>query len=138
MRDSLAPCANQVEWLGFQPWTEMPAALAKGAILCLPSRYDGWGLALVEGLAAGLPAIGTDKTGSAVELLSDHQAGWLIPASDADALANTMEIALKLDDSAFHAKQLAARKAPQRLDAIPAATQFLTLCQETLLQASKS
>ncbi len=138
MRDSLAPCANQVEWLGFQPWTEMPAALAKGAILCLPSRYDGWGLALVEGLAAGLPAIGTDKTGSAVELLSDHQAGWLIPANDADALANTMEIALKLDDSAFHAKQLAARKAPQSLDAIPAATQFLTLCQETLLQASKS
>jgi glycosyltransferase involved in cell wall biosynthesis len=128
MRASLAPCASQVEWLGFQPWTEMPAALAKGTILCLPSRYDGWGLALVEGLAAGMPAIGTDKTGSAVELLSDQQAGWLIPANNADALAKIMEQALLIDDPSFHAKQRAARAATQSLDVNQAASRFLTLC----------
>lgn len=137
MRGSLASCSHQVEWLGFQPWTEMPAALAKGTILCLPSRYDGWGLALVEGLASGMPAIGTDKTGSAVELLSNHQAGWLIPANNADALANAMELALTIDDHAFHAKQLAARAATQTLDANQAAQQFLTLCLSALSMAAK-
>ena len=135
MRDSLAPCASQVEWLGFQPWTEMPAALAKGTILCLPSRYDGWGLALVEGLASGMPAIGTDRTGSAIELLSDQQAGWLIPANNADALANAMELALTTDDTAFHSKQLAARTASRTLDVTVAASKFLALCQNALSDA---
>jgi glycosyltransferase involved in cell wall biosynthesis len=132
MRDSLAPCANQVEWLGFQPWTEMPAALAKGAILCLPSRYDGWGLALVEGLASGMPAIGTDKTGSAIELLSNHEAGWLIPANDADALAQAMEQALTVDNQSFKAKQCAARAVTKSLDVNQAAPEFLKLCRLAL------
>ena len=129
MRDSLASCSNQVEWLGFQPWSEMPVALTKGTILCLPSRYDGWGLALVEGLAAGMPAIGTDKTGSAIELLSSNEAGWLIPANDANALAQAMEQALTIDNHSFKAKQCASRAATKSLDVSHAAPEFLKLCR---------
>lgn len=101
MQDELANCSAQVKWMGFQDWDSLPKAYTQGNILCLPSRYDGWGLALVEGLASGMPAIGTDRTGSALEFLQDGKAGWLIKAGSVDALYHAMEAALNIPDDEF-------------------------------------
>jgi glycosyltransferase involved in cell wall biosynthesis len=35
-----------------------------------------------EGLAAGLPVIGTHQTGAAVEFIRPGRNGWLIPEND--------------------------------------------------------
>jgi glycosyltransferase involved in cell wall biosynthesis len=111
MRNLLQPCADRVTWLGFQPWEKLPECYAQGSIFCFPSRYDGWGLALVEALAAGMPAIGTDRTGAAIEFLSDRQAGWLVEAGAGRDFEQAMEAALTLPEAEFRAMQAAARAA---------------------------
>lgn len=90
----LAPCADRVEWAGFQPWHELPNFYARADLFCFPSRYDGWGLALVEALASGIPVIGTDQTGSALDLVAPGKNGWLIRANDLRELGQAMREAL--------------------------------------------
>jgi glycosyltransferase involved in cell wall biosynthesis len=111
MRHVLQPCASQVAWLGFQPWEDLPDCYAQGSVFCFPSRYDGWGLAMVEALAAGMPAIGTSRTGAAVEFLADGRAGWLLSHPTAHSLAEAMEQALTLPEEEFNRMQQAARGA---------------------------
>ena len=43
-----------------------------------------------EGLAAGLPVIGTDRMGAALEFLETGRNGWLIRAGDEEALYQAM------------------------------------------------
>ena len=111
MRSLLSRCADRVTWLGFQPWEQLPDCYARGSIFCFPSRYDGWGLALVEALAAGMPAIGTDRSGASLEFLQDGKAGWLIEAGNESALVEAMNRALTMPETEFGAMQMAAREA---------------------------
>ncbi len=47
----------RVHFWGFRSWQELPKFYCGSDVLCVPSRYDGWGLVVPEGLAAGLPVI---------------------------------------------------------------------------------
>lgn len=94
MRAMLEPVASQVDFLGFTPWDELPRAYQRGDVFCFPSRYDGWGLALVEAMAAGLPVISTTRTGAAVEFVQPGVNGWLIPPGDSTALLQAMRSTL--------------------------------------------
>jgi glycosyltransferase involved in cell wall biosynthesis len=76
--------------MGFKDWSELPAEYARADVLCVPSRYDGWGLVVPEGLAAGLPVIATDRTGAALEFVKSGVNGWLIRAGDEEALLTAM------------------------------------------------
>jgi glycosyltransferase involved in cell wall biosynthesis len=77
--DSLKECGNRVKFVGFQAWNELPRFYHQAHFLCVPSRYDGWGLVVPEGLAAGLPVISTDRTGAALEFIKNDQNGWVVP-----------------------------------------------------------
>jgi len=76
-------------------------------VLCVPSRYDGWGLVVPEGLAAGLPVIGTDRMGAALEFVKSGVNGWLIRAGDEDALWGAMREAsvMPLDEMGSRARE---------------------------------
>ena len=93
---TLQPVSDRVEFLGFKDWAELPNSYTGADILCVPSRYDGWGLVVPEGLAAGLPVIGTDRMGSAIEFIQTDRNGWLVPAGDEDALFTAMHKAASL------------------------------------------
>jgi glycosyltransferase involved in cell wall biosynthesis len=86
----LASVSERVEFVGFRDWQELPNEYAAADVLCVPSRYDGWGLVVPEGLASGLPVIATDRMGSALEFVRTGRNGWLIPAGDEEALLNAM------------------------------------------------
>jgi glycosyltransferase involved in cell wall biosynthesis len=77
---------EHVEFVGFKRWDELPELYASADVLCVPSRYDGWGLVVPEGLAAGLPVIATDRMGAALEFVRTGTNGWLIRAGDEAAL----------------------------------------------------
>ena len=62
----LQPVSDRVEFTGFKNWDELPELYASVDVLCVPSRYDGWGLVVPEGLASGLPVIATDRFPCAV------------------------------------------------------------------------
>jgi len=90
MMQKLAPVSERVEFVGFRDWQELPSEYAAADVLCVPSRYDGWGLVVPEGLAAGLPVIATDRMGAALEFVRRGKNGWLVPAGDEEALLGAM------------------------------------------------
>ena len=92
----LRPVRERVEFVGFKDWAELPEAYASADVLCVPSRYDGWGLVVPEGLASGLPVIATDRMGAALEFVETGRNGWLISAGDQLALVNAMREAAVL------------------------------------------
>jgi glycosyltransferase involved in cell wall biosynthesis len=82
--------SRRVEWVGFVDWQAMVPVYESAHILCVPSRHDGWGLVVPEGLAAGLPTISTDHTGAALDLIKPRHNGWLVRAGDGDGLSRAM------------------------------------------------
>lgn len=90
METILEPFASRVHFHDFVPWHALPALYAQADILCAPSRYDGWGLIVPEGMAAGMPVIATDRVGAAFDLVEHEKNGWLIRAGDEDALYNAI------------------------------------------------
>jgi len=86
----LQTVSERVEFVGFKDWKELPAEYAAADVLCVPSRYDGWGLVVPEGLASGLPVIGTDRMGAALEFVESGRNGWLIRAGNEEALLAAM------------------------------------------------
>jgi glycosyltransferase involved in cell wall biosynthesis len=96
MRQRLQGCMDRVEFTGFLDWKDLPLEYAKADILCVPSRHDGWGLVVPEGLAAGLPVISTRQTGAAVDFIEPGENGWLIPENDEEALYRAMSEAASL------------------------------------------
>ncbi len=99
VEQTLRPVRERVEFVGFRDWHELPEAYASADVLCVPSRYDGWGLVVPEGLASGLPVIATDRMGAALEFVETGRNGWLIPAGDSGALIDAMREAALLSVS---------------------------------------
>jgi len=86
----LAAHEHQVRFVGFRDWEALPEIYRSADVLCAPSRYDGWNLAVPEGLAASLPVVATDRTGAALDLIRPGHNGWIVPAGDANALYETL------------------------------------------------
>jgi glycosyltransferase involved in cell wall biosynthesis len=55
----------------------------------LATHYEGLGLGLIEGMAAGCCGIGSDVEG-VQEILTHGETGFLVPHQDAAALADTL------------------------------------------------
>jgi len=90
---------------GYQSQEELPAVVAGARALVMPSRYEGFGLPVLEALAAGTEVIISD-TPALVEVAGAH--GRVFPVGDPPALAQ-----LLLDATADTAHAGAARLARQ-------------------------
>ena len=89
--------------------------LFAGAVMqVMPSRFEGFGLAAAEAMAAGVPLIAT-SVGSLPEVVSPPRGGWLVPASDPDALAKAI-LKLERDDEARASLSISARESARRFD----------------------
>lgn len=76
-----------VHFLGLRH--DVPAVLSRANIACLPSKAEGLSNALMEAMAARLPAIATAVGGNA-ELVVDGETGLLVPPQDPAALAGAI------------------------------------------------
>ncbi len=77
-----APCRFVVE----VPREELPAWYGRSRLAVVASRFDSFGVAGVEAMAAGRPVVCTSSTGIA-ELIDGTGAGSVVPPRDPDALA---------------------------------------------------
>jgi glycosyltransferase involved in cell wall biosynthesis len=132
----LEPLGDRVEFAGFKDWEELPAQYHRGDILCVPSRHDGWGLVVPEGLAAGLPVIATTRTGAAWDLLRPPHNGWLVPPGDAPALLTAMSEAANLSDEEMAARSTAAALTVAGHSLSHGVDRFLTAAQDALHRRS--
>ena len=60
--------------------------LRQAHMVVVPSSYEGFGIVYLEGMAFGLPAIGT-TAGAASEIITDGKTGYLIEPEDSKMLA---------------------------------------------------
>jgi glycosyltransferase involved in cell wall biosynthesis len=71
-------------------WSEEPRRYLNGFdAFVLASRIEGFPLALVEAMLAGLPVVAAD-VGSVGEAVQDGESGYLFPAGDSAALAERL------------------------------------------------
>ena len=69
---------------------DVPSLLSAADMLISASWREGFGLAVVEGMAASLPVAGTDVTGTR-DVVVPGDTGLLVPSEDVVALANAVE-----------------------------------------------
>jgi glycosyltransferase involved in cell wall biosynthesis len=78
------------ERLGYLDQTVLAKRMHAADCLVLPSRHDSFGMVVVEAMAAGCPVIVSDQVG-AKQAVTEGESGWVVPAEDADALADRMQ-----------------------------------------------
>src|SRR5262249_23442277 len=71
------------------PPPHLAAELRRAAIFVLPSRHEGFGIAVAEALAAGLPAVVT-PCGGPEELVRLSGGGRVLTGFDPDEMADTV------------------------------------------------
>ncbi len=68
---------------------DLIAKLKSAQVLVVPSSYEGYGIVYLEGMAFGLPAIGS-TAGAASEIISDGETGYLVPPDAPSVLAERL------------------------------------------------
>jgi D-inositol-3-phosphate glycosyltransferase len=103
---------DHVRLLGSRPQNQLPLFYAASDLVCVPSRYESFGLVAVEAMASGRPVVAS-RAGGLIFSIDDGVSGLLAPATDATAFANAM--AKILNDRALAEEMgLAARTQAMR------------------------
>jgi glycosyltransferase involved in cell wall biosynthesis len=77
---------DRVGFLGPLGSRRVAAEMAVANVLAMPSTYEGYGMAFLEGMGFGLPPV-AGRDGGAAEFIRDGENGFLVDPDDAPALA---------------------------------------------------
>lgn len=69
---------------------ELVDVYGQARVVAVPSRFESFSIAAVEGMAAGRPVVTTTRTGIA-PFLAEWEAGTVVPPEDPTALADALE-----------------------------------------------
>ena len=88
---SLAARLGVTDVVAFLGWREDVGSLHhRWQVLVQPSAHEGFGIAALEAMAAGLPVVAS-ATGGLPELVEDERTGFLVPVGDVEALAGRLD-----------------------------------------------
>ncbi|QXP88110.1 glycosyltransferase family 4 protein [Methylococcus capsulatus] len=127
----------QVDLIGFRDWSELPGFYHSSDIVCVPSKYDGWGMFVPEAMAAGCPVITTTVTGAAVDLIENGVNGWMIPPANVDRLTAALEEAISLDSETYRLMRQRAMQSAQTVDISRGVDVFAEAAEESVRLYSK-
>jgi glycosyltransferase involved in cell wall biosynthesis len=96
-----------VHLLGRVP--DVAAWLRRATVLVHPVRWEGFGLAVLEAMLAGLPVVAS-RVSSLPELVRDGETGVLVPPDDPAALVDGIDLALRSTDRLAEAGRRRARE----------------------------
>src|SRR5262245_56989988 len=85
-----AGLAERVRFLGELPIADLPRWYQRISIYAFTSRNEGFGLTLIEAMAAGAALVAT-RAGAAEAVVVDGESGVLVPTGDARAFATALE-----------------------------------------------
>jgi len=94
---------GRVRFSGYVPYPELPALYGAVDLFVHPAAEERWGVSVAEALAAGLPAVTSDRVGAGHDLIRPGENGFLYRTGDHRDLATALERALALDPAAVEA-----------------------------------
>jgi len=90
---------NQIRFLGYVPSEDLPQLYSSSDVFVLPSKYEGFGLVVLEAAACGTPVIGANAGGIPTAIkLSDY-------GSVVERTAKEFSQALKSYNAGLHTKE---------------------------------
>jgi len=126
------PFGDHIVFLG--EVSEIPDLLASFAVFAFPSQYEGFGLAVIEAQAAGVPVVAT-PVGAIRETVVDGETGYVVPVGDAAALAERIVHVLDHPDEARRVAAEAQRRVRDRYSEQRMVAETLALYEQPLDRA---
>lgn len=111
------------------PVEDVTKVYLNSSIFVLSSRFEGFGLVLVEAMACGLPVVSFDCPAGPDEIITDSVDGILVPSGDVHVLAEKL-IALMADEELRKRLGQQARQSAKRYDMTTIASQWTTLFEK--------
>jgi len=114
--------SRRVDFLGWVAPDQIPALIAAAAVVVVPSRWEGFGLAALEAALMARPVVASD-VGGLREVVEDGVTGLLVPPESSDRLADAIEHLLTHPETAVKMGLAGRRRAvrefgwPQHVDA---------------------
>lgn len=130
-RFAAAGLASKVRFLG---WTDPQYAakvMSRHDVLLFPSRYEGFGIVLIEAMAAGCVPVASILPGITDWIIEDGVSGLLFPVGDVNRAAAHL-FTLHHDRNRLESLRQQARKAAERFSAERMADQYIQLFHEVL------
>jgi glycosyltransferase involved in cell wall biosynthesis len=125
---------DKVSFLGWQD--DVATLLGSWSIFVLPSLDEGFGVAVLEAMASGLPVVASD-VGGLRELVQDGQTGFLVPPNDVNQLAD--KLLFLLDDPDLRMRMgIAARSRAREAFSITEMVKKTTDVYERLLKPARN
>jgi glycosyltransferase involved in cell wall biosynthesis len=88
LSSAVAPVAERCHLTGFVSGSELDALYAGAAVFCLPSRFEGFGMPILEAMAHATPVV-TTAGGATGEVAG--AAARLVPVGDTEALTSALD-----------------------------------------------
>jgi D-inositol-3-phosphate glycosyltransferase len=122
--------AEALHFAGARPQEQLAQFYAAADVVTMPSHYESFGMAALEGLASGRPVIATSAGGPAY-IVEDGVSGLHVPPQNSQALADHLE-RLFGDDELRTAMGAAARARAARFGWPTVACEILQVYRELL------
>ena len=113
------------------PVEDVVKAYQESSIFVLSSRFEGFGMVLIEAMACGLPVVSFDCPAGPDEIITDGVDGLLVPSGDVYALAEKLML-LMSDENLRRRLGQQARQTAQRYDMTALANQWTALFEKVI------
>jgi len=133
LRDSLG-LAGKIDFVGNVE--NVNEYLSNSRLFVLPSRWEGFGLAIIEAMAARVPVIASD-IGGIPEIVTDGRDGILVPVEDVEALSKSMSEVLGDSEKAAELAENGYRTASERFSIQAFARRINSLYRESARAAKE-
>ena len=79
----------------YGPINDVKKEYLNSSVFVLPSRYEGFGLVLIEAMACGVPVVSFDCENGPRSIIANGADGFLIPTFDIDAFADKLLLLMR-------------------------------------------
>lgn len=124
-----AGLGEKVKFLG---WIDdLKSVLPRWDVFVMPSLEEGFPIAALDAMAAGLPVVAT-PVGGVPEIIEDGKTGWLVPPRDVEALTSRLRLLLCHPDLRVSAGAAGYARVRDHFNAAQMAESFARLYDEIL------
>jgi glycosyltransferase involved in cell wall biosynthesis len=126
--------ADRIEFVGFADDRRKQSLLADASVFVLPSQHENFGVAVLEAVAAGLPAVVTREV-QLSSLIEDQGLGVIAERSP-EALANAVSDVLSSADLRRHCSENGPRIVEDLFSLASVSSQLMSMYEHVLAHSN--